>query len=272
MKRFASYDGTVLAYRTIGEAGDGRPLVCVPGGPGRASEYLGDLGGLSGLVVLDNRATGGSDRPADKESYRADRLAEDVEALRVHLGLSRMDLLGHSAGAGIAMVYAARYPERIGRLILVTPGLRAAGFTLSDEQWLENVRIRKDEPWFEEALAAALDDGPREAYVQFSYGRWDGAARAHSQVGARDQEAADGYLATDWAAVAETTVTGLGKLHAPVLVIAGELDPGPTPATALRLVEMLRDGRLAIQPKAGHFPWIDGPRAFTHVIRQFLSS
>lgn len=268
MERFASYDATMLAIRVIGEAE--RPLLCVPGGPGRAADYLGDLGGLDGLVVLHNRGTEGSDRPEDKESYHADRLALDVEALRVHLGLSQLDLLGHSAGAGIAMVYAARYPERIRRLILVTPGLRAAGFELTGEQWLSNVQIRRDEPWFEQALAAARDDGPRESYAHFMYGRWDEAARAHSRAGVRDAEAAEGYFSTDWAAVARSTMSGLSGMRAPVLVVAGELDPGPTPAMAGRLVKMLPHGQLAIQSKAGHFPWIDDPHTFSRVIRQFL--
>jgi hypothetical protein len=40
---FASYDGTEIGYRLVG---DGLPLVCLPGGPGRAYKYLGDLGGL----------------------------------------------------------------------------------------------------------------------------------------------------------------------------------------------------------------------------------
>jgi hypothetical protein len=44
MSRFASYDGTEIEVRTLG---DGRPLMCLPGGPGRACEYLGDLGGLA---------------------------------------------------------------------------------------------------------------------------------------------------------------------------------------------------------------------------------
>ena len=44
MRRFESYDGTEIAYSVLGE---GSPLVCLPGGPGRAVEYLGDLGGLA---------------------------------------------------------------------------------------------------------------------------------------------------------------------------------------------------------------------------------
>ncbi|MCX4679295.1 alpha/beta hydrolase [Streptomyces sp. NBC_01433] len=41
------------------------------------------------------------------------RLVDDVQALREHLGLSRMDLLGHSAGANIATQFVARYPKNV---------------------------------------------------------------------------------------------------------------------------------------------------------------
>jgi pimeloyl-ACP methyl ester carboxylesterase len=95
--RFASYDGTQVGYRVLG---DGPPLVCLPGGPGRTCEYFGDLGGLSRcrqLVMPDTRGTGESADARDPESYRCDRLVGDVEALRAHLSLDRMDLLGHSA-------------------------------------------------------------------------------------------------------------------------------------------------------------------------------
>src|SRR5579859_6062107 len=112
MPTFASYDGTEIAYRLVG---DGRPLVCLPGGPGRSTEYLADLGGLSGsrqLVLQDPRGVGLSADPADPATFRVDRLVDDVESLRVHLGLDRMDLLAHSAGSVLATLYAAAYPER----------------------------------------------------------------------------------------------------------------------------------------------------------------
>ncbi len=48
MAQFTSYDGTKLAFR---RAGAGRPLVCLPGGPGRTPGYLGGLGGLGVLVL-----------------------------------------------------------------------------------------------------------------------------------------------------------------------------------------------------------------------------
>jgi pimeloyl-ACP methyl ester carboxylesterase len=101
---FASYDGTEIGYRLLG---DGPPLVCIPGGPGRTADYLGNLGGLDSsrrLVLLDPRGVGLSADPADPATLRADRLVSDVESLRAHLGLGRMDLLAHSAGAILAPV------------------------------------------------------------------------------------------------------------------------------------------------------------------------
>src|SRR5690242_9330386 len=121
MPRFASYDGTEISYRV---AGDGPPLVCLPGGPGRAAGYLGDLGGLSQsrrLILLDPRGVGSSDDPVDPATLGVNRLVTDVEWLRAHLGLDRMDLLAHSAGAILATLYAAAFPERLSALCLITP-------------------------------------------------------------------------------------------------------------------------------------------------------
>ncbi|MEC3974790.1 alpha/beta fold hydrolase, partial [Amycolatopsis sp. H20-H5] len=92
MPTFTAADGTELAYHVFG---DGSPLICLPGGPMQASAYLDELGGLSAhrrLILLDLRGTGASAVPVDTTSYRCDRLVDDVEALREHLGLDRIDL------------------------------------------------------------------------------------------------------------------------------------------------------------------------------------
>ena len=98
-------DGTRLGMHVIG---DGPPLVCVPGGPGRASEYLEDLAGLSetySLLRFDLRGTGESELPEDRESLSFPRLADDVEDIRMASGLETIDLLAHSAGCFVALVY-----------------------------------------------------------------------------------------------------------------------------------------------------------------------
>jgi pimeloyl-ACP methyl ester carboxylesterase len=136
MPAFSAHDGTKLAYHVFG---DGPPVVCLPGGPMQDSVYLGDLGGLSAhrqLIMLDPRGTGQSAIPEDAASYRCDRLVDDVDSLREHLGLDRMDLLAHSAGANLAALYVARQPERVGKLALITPSVVAVGITITGDGYL----------------------------------------------------------------------------------------------------------------------------------------
>lgn len=126
MPIFSAPDGTKLAYRVFG---GGRPVVCLPGGP-TDSRYLGDLGGLSAhrqLIRLDLRGTGQSATPEDAASYRCDRLVDDVDARREHLGLDRIDLLAHCAGANLAALYVGRHPLQVSKLALITPSVTAVG-------------------------------------------------------------------------------------------------------------------------------------------------
>jgi pimeloyl-ACP methyl ester carboxylesterase len=182
MPTFPAPDGTELAYHLRGE---GEPLVVLPGGPMRASAYLGDLAGLSAhrrLVLLDLRGTGDSAVPSDPTTYRCDRLVDEVEALRAHLGLEHMEVLAHSAGGSLGMLYTARRPERVARLVLVAAVPWALGLPATAEDRLAAALLRKDEPWFEEAFPAfeAWLTGTRDfdqVVAPFFHGRWDEAER-----------------------------------------------------------------------------------------------
>lgn len=276
MPTFTAPDGTELTYHLRGE---GEPLVVLPGGPMRASAYLGDLGGLSAhrrLALLDLRGTGDSAAPADPGSYRCDRLVDDVEALRVHLGLERMDLLAHSAGGSLAMLYAARYPRRVRRLVLVTATPWALGMPVTDEDRLAAAPLRKDEPWFEKAFPAFESwlDGTGDydpVFAPFFYGRWDEAAAQHDARGEEEcnDEAAEVYGSAG-AYDPDTTREALGRLTCPVLVLAGEVDNAPRPALARRAADVFPHAELTVQPGAGHYPWLDDPEWFVRRIAAFL--
>ncbi|MCX5167086.1 alpha/beta hydrolase [Streptomyces antibioticus] len=290
MPHLTAPDGTRLTYHLRGDGdplahhlrGDGDPLVVLPGGPMRASRYLGDLGGLAAhrrLVLLDLRGTGDSEVPADPASYRCDRQVEDVEALRIHLGLERMDLLGHSAGGSLATLYAARYPERVARLALVTVIPWAIGEPATPEDRLEAARSRAGEPWFATAFPAleAWLSGEGEPdwdlLGAFFYGRWDDAARAHDAAAEWETNDEAGDRFHDPAAFDPPALRGaLERLTAPVLVLAGELDGGPTPALARRLAAVFPHAESVVQPGAGHYPWLDDPEWFTARIAAFLDA
>jgi proline iminopeptidase len=279
MPSFESYDGTEISYSVVG---DGPPLVCLPGGPGRAVEYLGDLGGAGSsrqLILVDPRGVGRSADPADPATFRVDRLVSDVEMLRVHLGLDRMALLGHSAGAILATLYAATYPQRVSGLILVTPGLTALGVEVTEEQLRAGLTRRAAEPWYPEALAAleeifagSLSMRAFQASRPFYYGRWDATAQANAMAGVseRHQAAREGFFDGVSLEVAGTRA-GLKELDAPVLLYAGDLDPLVTPAMVQEAALLFNAATVVVQSGAGHFPWVDDPAAFAAAIELFLS-
>ncbi|MGW2469953.1 alpha/beta fold hydrolase [Streptomyces bauhiniae] len=277
MPTYSAPDGTWLAYRTLG-AGDGDPVICVPGGP-TDSRYLGDLGGLSGhrrLAVPDLRGTGGSATPEDPASYRCDRLVDDIEALRVHLGLDRIDLLGHSAGANIATQYAARHPHRLRRVALIGPGTRAVGLDITGETRRQVARFRKDEPWFPAAFAAleAITEGTGtdwDAISPFFYGRWDATARQHHADSQPANREAVTRFGEEGAFDPPATRTALAEVLVPVLLLTGEFDLNSPPDVIAGFAELFPDARLAVQPGAGHYPWLDDPERFTAVAADFLA-
>lgn len=280
MPRFSSYDGTELAWTT---AGDGPPLVCLPGGPGRAVAYLEDLAGLSGLrqlVLLDPRATGHSEVPADPTTLRFDRLADDVEALRAHLGLEQLDVLAHSAGTLVTQAWASAHPDRVGRLVLVTPSAHLQGHDRTEE--VAAIRAsRAGEPWYADAAEAqeALADAPaaqRQSLVRatrpFWYGRWDERCQAHAASADRQtsKRAELGFAPAEGELDVAALLQGLQAVEAPVLVVGGELDAMTGVEAVSRVAAAFPRAQTAVVPGAGHFPWVDQPAAFRAAVDAFL--
>ena len=267
MPTFATYDGLELTCRVVG---NGDPLVVVPGGPLRATRYLGDLGGFGPkqeLVMLE------------LPPRRVDQIVADVDALREHLGVDQLDLLAHSAGGDLALLYAAAHPERVRKLALITPGASAVGIDTSDDVFHAALQRRAAEPWFEKAHAAILawdagDASPanRAAAMPFFYGRWDEVAQAHAAKAPaeRDPDSAATYYA-DGVFDPDATRTALSQLDAEVLVLVGGVDPGPTVNEGQSLAGLFRNAELAVQPGAGHYPWLDDAEAFVATVSRFVS-
>ncbi|MFS8099105.1 alpha/beta hydrolase [Lentzea alba] len=280
MARFTSFDGTELAYR---EAGEGAPLLVLAGGPGRASEYLETLGGLDAarrLIILDNRGTGESDEPEDPFTYRRDMLVRDVEMLRRHLGLARVDVLGHSAGAGIAMGYAADFPDRVGKLVLLTPALRSVGLSPEQSDWDTFLASRSDQPWFESATTAlernaAGDDSVenRVAASPLLYARWDERAQAHAnaELGQWKFHVALGYNA-EGAFVPGVLRRAMADFDHPVLVYACTVDPISPVRRCAELAELFPHATLYVHEGVGHYPWVEEPDQVAKQIATFLDS
>jgi proline iminopeptidase len=281
MEGLETRDGRRLAYRRTGE---GPVLVCHGGGPGFSSLYLGDLAGLGNgleLVLLDPRGTGGSTKPSDPRAYAIEDYVSDLEELREHLGLERMQLFGHSHGGIVAMAYAARHPERVERLILASTLAR-----FSPEQaaaMAAAVEAHADEPWYEDARAALKAEEAGEFKTDeeladlslrefpFYFARYGDQEQAYVATLGRDRPNADALRLFNQEQVPTFDLRPeLAQIAAPTLVIAGEKDFITGPLSSAELSEGIAGAETVLIPGCGHFIFVEAPEAFRDAVLAFL--
>lgn len=118
---YLDYRGYCTWYRVVGDLGSGAaPLLALHGGPGSTHHYfrpLERLGSERAVVVYDQIGCGNSDRPQDIE-WSIAVFREEVDAVRSHLGLQRIHLLGTSWGGMLALEHVLSGAEGIVSLIL----------------------------------------------------------------------------------------------------------------------------------------------------------
>jgi len=274
---FTTPDGLTLSYE---RRGSGPLLVCHPGGPGGSAAEFRDFAGLDDtfeLLLLSPRGSHGSD-PAD--DYRLESYVADLEALREHLDVDRLNLLGFSHGGIVAMAYTAAHGPRVRRLVLVDT--LAVWGDEAEAAMSRAVEARKDEPWFAEAAEAIEEEQAGEfssarelianlqRQIPLYFHRWEGNEQAGRQ------------LATDFAHAEPlhhfNTVEfpdfdlrpELRAIEASTLVVVGEDDFIAGPACAEAMVRELPNGRLVTIPDAGHFVYVEQPEAFRTALTEFL--
>ena len=103
--------------------GSGQAILCIHGITAncRCWETLADaLTPDYRIIAMDLRGRGQSDKPS--AGYALEYHLKDINRLLDDLGLDRVVIMGHSLGAFIGLAFAAGYPERVERLILVDGG------------------------------------------------------------------------------------------------------------------------------------------------------
>jgi pimeloyl-ACP methyl ester carboxylesterase len=120
--RYADVNGIKLYYEIHGS---GRPLILLHGGLGAIEMFGPNLPALARgrqVIAVDLQGHGRTvdiDRPLSVEL-----MAEDIAALIGHLRLERPDLMGYSLGGGVAMLTAARHPDLVRKLVIVSTPIK----------------------------------------------------------------------------------------------------------------------------------------------------
>lgn len=224
------------------EGGD-PPIVMLPGLSANAHSFDGLAGaGLSPrfrTIALDLRGRGQSDKP--DSGYSLDDHAADVLALLDHLGIERATILGHSFGGLLTIYLAAKYPQRVARLILVD----VAVWIVEDTAKLIRVSIDRLTKTFPSA-DDYIDALKRAPYLD---GFWDPMVESYFR--AEIETNADGTARSSTSAAAiEQVIQAIGKepwgeyvkqISAPSILINGPGPFGPPGAPAIVPAALARE-------------------------------
>lgn len=282
---FVDTGSAVVYYKTIGR---GKPLLLLHGGPGSTHDYflpwVLPLARDRQLVFIDERGSGKSQRLEDHKQYNLEAMAADVEAVRVALGLGRIDLLGHSFGGILAQEVVIRYPASIRRLILASTGSSAARVN----EDFRNIKAALDPKLRAriEALEAGGIIGPDGAQLQ-EYRQLADEALAPYSYFVRPPAWSESGESLGWDVLIEMWggksdfhidgnlkgfdfTPGLRKLRIPALVIYGDHDM-VSDATARESHEALAGSQLVEIPRSAHMTMVDQSTAFNDAVARFLA-
>src|SRR6267378_4452014 len=199
----------------------------------------------------------------------------DVAAVLDHLKVNKADLVTHDIGNMVGYAFAAQYPDRVTRWVVIDAPLPGIGnwdsITRSPLLWHFNFRgpdverlvagrerIYLDRFWNElSANPKAIDEATRQHYAAL-YARPRAMHDAFEQFGAFAQDAID-----------NKALLAAGKLTMPVLAVGAEKSFGPAQADNIRVVAT--DVAVGIVPASGHWVMEENPDATTRLVLEFLA-
>ena len=296
-------NGIRLYYRIAGKPIADRtrqtaiPTIFLHGGPGYNSYSFAKLAGTRlephlAMIYFDQRGCGRSERPWTHE-YSMDLLVQDIEALRLRLGVAKISLIGHSFGGTLALEYAVRHPEHVSRIVFVD-GM--ADGPSSIRMWRERL-----ESWDRTALSRVSSSAKPQpdtadnsecaetkammSLVNQATGRNGKAFFDHLQF--VDQSVREKQDAVDSESGLKNTgelsnalfsaglacyrFTQHARLSMPVLVIGGRQDGAIGIKTMRDLASKLPNAKFIEYEKSAHFPYIEEPERFAADVTAFLS-
>jgi pimeloyl-ACP methyl ester carboxylesterase len=272
--------GQPLTYLEAGAGTGGQVVVLLHGLAGSSQTWatvLPLLGVHTHVIAPDLLGHGLSAKPRSGD-YSLGAYATGLRDLLVALDIPRATIVGHSFGGGVAMQFAYQFPELTQRHVLVASGglgqdvafaLRAAtvpGTALALRiaaaaipRWLAHLglRLAGSVPM----VSRAEIDGLADAFDSFAD---QGARKAftHTVRGA-----------LNWSG---QRLDGTERLYlladTPVLLVTGNRDSVIPFAHTLSAHDVLQASRLEIFDNAGHFPHVEQPQRFAHLLHDFLTT
>lgn len=221
------------------------------------------------VLALDLHGFGLGERPEELDAYTAEGQIGLVLGVLDRLGIERVHLVGHSYGGALAAVLAARYPERVRSLTLVSAAAprylttRRRPVVASEPVaplvvrglMLHRARVREK---LEDSVADPSIVSPEMVDAYYDRLRVEGAVRAYRGLTRPlDRPEPD---------------VDLARLTLPVLLVWGDRDPLIPVAVARRATRALPDARFVTLPAVGHLPMEEAPEQLAEEIDRFVGA
>ncbi len=269
-----------LHYQILGEGKD--TILVIHGGTSFGSSYLiPDLTPLAAhhtLLFFDQAGAGYSSIIEDTARYNIQGTIQDIETIRKHFRIQKINLLGHSTGGLICGYYASLYPERTQSMILISPLPLSASWMANyntdkkhDSTSLfilrQNRKKYRSSPI--DSIKACWD-----YYALWARGQFPTYAQARNAWGnicnCNQANLLSPYSYYLLKSLGNWDIAGrLTKVKSRVLILGGEQDE--IPYESFQQWNKSLSNSLLLKFKASaHMPHIDEPEAFFSAIEQFL--
>ena len=257
-------NGSEIGYQ---DRGQGEPLVLVMG-LGASSLKWGPhilcYEKHFRVLAIDNRGSGYSAKP-ECEVYSIADMAADVIGLLEALGIARAHVNGISMGGAVAQYLAIHYPERVKSVILTNTFPRCS---VSFRRCIEILRDSIDQ-------LNGRTFGRLAQWMIFSSTFQDSNEAYLLDAEANDADAANpmpayAYKAQCNAILGFDESANLGRIKAPVLVVAGDHDLLATVPVVMEMVNAIPDCRLHMVKNGGHVQHWEDLEGYNRVTLDFL--
>ena len=221
------------------------------------------------VVLFDNAGVGSSSGPA---KTTVDEMAADAEAFIDALGLTEIDLMGHSMGGEVAQLVALARPDLVRRLVLVGTGPRGGDGMAAQKpttaELFAKIYDRQDEMW----LPIMFSPSDRSQAAGRRYLDRIRARADRDQPVSQTTLLAHGQAAGTWGQPNDDDFAYLSKISQPTLVVNGHDDIVIATVNSFILQQRIPDAYLLLYPDSNHGAHFQYTDQFLAALTAFLGA